>query len=358
MTGFTFSHLPDRVFTPASRCFPHPCAIVFGAGGRGAEAVRFLRALGVRVLAVADNDPAKHGLPFEGLPVAAPSSLAALGARGDVPVVVASLHEAEIAAQLAGMGLPGLNFFRPEEAAPVPDLIEANAEAVASAYSAMADEASRAVFLQALRLLTPKFDGRMRQSPYPQYDHPEVRAEPGDTVLDVGGMDGETALFFARRAAPGGRVFTFEPSPKHIARIRERLSVSSGPVELVELGAWSHPCELSFDADFPESAPGCHRVDPEGGQRIRVTDLDGFLEARGHGADFIKMDIEGAEMEALAGAARTLARFAPKLAISVYHRPEHLWEALAFIRQVQPRYTFRMGHHSPMGTETVLYARV
>jgi hypothetical protein len=70
----------------------------------------------------------------------------------------------------------------------------------------------------------------------------------------------------------------------------------------------------------------------------------------------VKMDIEGAELDALAGARALLARQRPRLAISVYHRPEHLWEIPRAILAAQPGYRLFFGHHMPVKWESVIYA--
>lgn len=72
--------------------------------------------------------------------------------------------------------------------------------------------------------------------------------------------------------------------------------------------------------------------------------------------DFIKMDIEGSEAAALQGAAQTLARHRPRLAISAYHMPADLWELPALIRELNPGYRFFLDHHTNFAEETVPYA--
>src|SRR5690606_20213474 len=64
--------------------------------------------------------------------------------------------------------------------------------------------------------------------------------------------------------------------------------------------------------------------------------------------DFIKMDIEGAEMAALAGASNAIREFRPRLAISGYHKPEDLWEIPGRMRQLNPGYRLAFGHHTPV----------
>ncbi len=73
---------------------------------------------------------------------------------------------------------------------------------------------------------------------------------------------------------------------------------------------------------------------------------------------FIKMDIEGAEIEALKGAEQTIQTQKPKLAICIYHRDSHLYEIPLMIKKMVPEYRFWIRHHSDTASETVVCARV
>jgi hypothetical protein len=95
-----------------------------------------------------------------------------------------------------------------------------------------------------------------------------------------------------------------------------------------------------------------------GGQRIRVTDLDSWCAANRVRPTLVKLDLEGAEPRALAGAARTIAHHAPRQAVSIYHAPDHLWTLPLALAEMVPGYRFHCGHHNfgAPDSETVLYA--
>lgn len=76
----------------------------------------------------------------------------------------------------------------------------------------------------------------------------------------------------------------------------------------------------------------------------------------GEDVSFIKMDIEGAEMDALHGAAELIKSKKPKLAICIYHKLEDLWEIPLYIRSLVVGYDFYVRQHTPLYLETVLYA--
>lgn len=107
---------------------------------------------------------------------------------------------------------------------------------------------------------------------------------------------------------------------------------------------------LSFHATgASDSAVSC-----DGEVQIETLQLDEVLGDRD--VTFLKMDIEGAEKEALLGARKTIKRCRPKLAISVYHKPEDIWELPELILDIYPDYELYIRHYSLRDAETVLYA--
>lgn len=77
---------------------------------------------------------------------------------------------------------------------------------------------------------------------------------------------------------------------------------------------------------------------------------------RDEAVSFIKMDIEGAEMEALKGAAELIRRRRPDLAICTYHSISDLFEIPLYIHSLVPEYRLYLRHHTPVFCETVCYA--
>ena len=71
---------------------------------------------------------------------------------------------------------------------------------------------------------------------------------------------------------------------------------------------------------------------------------------------FIKMDIEGAEVNAIKGAKNTLMKYKPKLAISIYHKWSHRWEIPLMLKEIVPDYKFYLKKSHPTA-ETVLFCK-
>jgi FkbM family methyltransferase len=186
-----------------------------------------------------------------------------------------------------------------------------------------------------------------------------VCAERGDTVIDAGVCWGDTLLYFAHQTGPTGRVFGFEFVPSHLSVARTNLARNprhARHVELVEHAVW----ETSGDAlHYVDWGPGSRIVDasdPHDGHTTTLS-IDDLVDRKGlDRVDFIKMDIEGAEAPALRGAMRSIKRFHPKLAISLYHSMSDFVDVPKIIESTGLRYRYYLAHHTPGVNETVLFA--
>jgi hypothetical protein len=95
-------------------------------------------------------------------------------------------------------------------------------------------------------------------------------------------------------------------------------------------------------------------LDGQGTIQVPCRRLDEILQGRK--ASYVKMDVEGAEPEALAGARETIRQHAPVLAICLYHRQSDLWEIPLQVREMTDRYSFYLRRYSDDCWEQVLYA--
>lgn len=187
-----------------------------------------------------------------------------------------------------------------------------------------------------------------------------VAVQPGDHVIDCGACYGDTALLFAASAGEDGRVLSFEPHPD-IGRLFQRnRDLNPRLARRMTLLPAATGETAGGTAAFSLCGPGSHldhsnprlqRAD------IPVTSIDAETERLGWPrVDFIKMDVEGAELATLKGAERTLRRFRPRLAVCLYHSPEDFFRIPRFLVECDLGYRFYLEHHFMNGWETVLYA--
>ena len=166
----------------------------------------------------------------------------------------------------------------------------------------------------------------------------DLIVRPGDVVFDCGAHIGEStraALTFGARL-----VVAFEPSSDNVAALKNNLAaeIAAGRVIVIEKGVHDHVGTLTFARHVPGSRSGSFE-DDAAGESLPITTIDEVVRELGlTDVDFIKMDIEGAEVPALRGAAETIRRFAPRLAVGTYHRPTDLSEVEATVLAIRSAY--------------------
>ena len=191
-----------------------------------------------------------------------------------------------------------------------------------------------------------------------QYSYGDsLTAAPGDVVFDVGGCWGDTALYFAELVGPEGRVYTFEFDPENLAVMRRNLELNpelAGRIEVVESALWRSSGET---LGFVQGGRVSFLTGNGGGDSVVTLALDDFVTQRGlERVDLVKMDVEGAELDVLAGARATLGRLAPKLALAAYHKDDDLVTIPAELRSLDAGYRLFLDTFSPLEEETVLFA--
>lgn len=168
--------------------------------------------------------------------------------------------------------------------------------------------------------LTPQF---LRQaSPLVGYEYLRQIC-PGDVVVDAGAFTGDFTVWASRKAGPSGRVLAFEPDPRNLMRLQANLRGEIDNVAIIEKGLWSSEGEISFRSGtqgFTSGAASLSPLSPGQDLVVQVTRLD--MELQRCGVDrinFLKMDIEGAELEALEGCRHTLQQSDAYVCVASYH---------------------------------------
>jgi FkbM family methyltransferase len=201
--------------------------------------------------------------------------------------------------------------------------------------------------------------GKINDLPSPrplseQYLAEEYSTPPKDLrVIDLGACQGENLAHFLNAGHKFINGFLFEPDAKNLKILRERLSLLNlTSLECHSLGAWSESKSLRFQS----SGDGAAVISNNGDISINVVALDEFMPAD-FNPNFIKMDIEGSEMEALKGMTTLIETHHPHLAISVYHKPSDLWTIGNFLNRRFPgTYSFYLRMYGQQTFDTILYA--
>lgn len=234
---------------------------------------------------------------------------------------------------------------------------EKEAEKIREVFNKLYDQESKKVFQNLLKYQETNRIELLRESyemGHEQYFPTDFLHKCEDEVfIDAGAYDGSTSLEFIDWI--GGEyehIYMMEPDimMKRVCDEVVRLK-NMKDVSVYGKGAYSERCILNFISDFETGSSSISNV---GEMKIETISIDEML--LGNRATYIKMDIEGAEKQALIGCKKTIERYRPKLAICIYHEPSDLWEIPYYILSKYPFYKLYIRHYTDITTETVLYA--
>ena len=217
-------------------------------------------------------------------------------------------------------------------------------------YRRLADAASRDTLTRVLNFrLTQDLDQMegFVDAQDRQYFEPFLQLQSaGETFADVGSFDGQTALEFIRHCPDYCGIHAFEPEPKNYAVVTERLGTLPR-VHCYPFGLSDRDASISF-----ASAGSCSRAADSGAVQIALRRFDDLVTDK---VTFIKMDIEGGEQDAIAGAACSIRRHHPRLAISAYHKADDLWRISEQVLAIRDDYALYLRHYTEGVDETVLF---
>ncbi|WPX07803.1 FkbM family methyltransferase [Anaerocellum danielii] len=169
--------------------------------------------------------------------------------------------------------------------------------------------------------------------------------------IDCGAYDGDTVYMLNKLIGQVEKVALFEPEPENFKKLVNRLKEKPVAKEhiLFPCGVWSNTTMMKF---LSGKAMGS-QISQNGDIYVQCVALDDVI--MDFAPTFIKMDIEGAEYEAILGAKNIIKEYKPDLAISVYHKIEHIWEIPYLIKQLNPECKLYLRCHASHGIDTVLY---
>lgn len=179
------------------------------------------------------------------------------------------------------------------------------------------------------------------------YGTGEQDVQKGDVVLDCGANVG----VFTREALDHGasKIIAIEPAPENLEALRRNFKdeVAAGRVIIYPKGVWDKDDVLTLHVDANNTAADTfviQRKETTGDIKVPLTTIDKLVaELKLDRVDYVKMDIEGAEPNALRGGRDTIARWKPRISISAYHQPDHPVVIPQIIRQTRPDYKMECG---------------
>ena len=366
--------LSDMLERPLSPMQPMPPPgsdiIIYGAGNCGREVMQILRENGYRIAAFLDQRAETVGAVDNVACLLPGSKEAQAYARSGTPVVLGvfsyAVDSGSVHHFLHRMGFAQILSYY--------DFFDAYLQHASSQYWLAARsvyERHRSAILAGLRLWSDDFSrklyvdlvemrltGNLQLLREPDCEHqyfpldlPPI-AQP-IRLIDGGAFIGDTLQSMLDHNLSFDAVAAFEPDSANFLKLCQFADKHQK-----QLGARTLlPCGLGEQTAmraFATGRGGGSSIAKEGDACIQVVALDDALPS--FNPTFIKLDIEGAEPAALRGAAKTIRGSRPRLAVSVYHEPDHLWTIPLLMHELSPAQTLALRYHQFNGFDVVAYA--
>lgn len=342
--------------------------IIYGAGNTGRDVLNLMVRLGIPVNCFLDIN-AKNGKKVDGIPVYLPDNNEISENLKKEAVVIIAVFNAytdimPILDNLKRLGYERIiNFieFHSHFSDELGDRFwltsldyyEGLDSVVSSGYELWADDISRNIYRSFLDF---RMTGDCLLSPTPdknQYFAEDIPFKQPTRFVDCGAFDGDTMRLLNQKYGTIESMAAFEPDLENFSRLAEFVNSGAKLAKNVHLwpcGVWSSAEQLSFSAGAGEGSS----IKKGGAVTIQCVALDEVIH--GLKPDFIKMDIEGAEYNAILGAKKIIHESLPDMVICLYHCPAHLWQIPLLLKSWDLGYRFYLRVYLYNGFEAVLYA--
>ena len=221
-------------------------------------------------------------------------------------------------------------------------------------YDNLSDDISREYLFYCLR-------GRMTGRDFPfaksDWSDPEyfingfIEWNDNECIVDCGAYNGDTVEEFIRKTQDKNinyKMYAIEPDSKNYEKLCEKYA-DKNEIVCVNKATYNKKEIVSFSLDGGEMSA----ISEGAGIKIQADTIDNILGS--DKATFIKMDVEGSELQALMGAHTQIEENKPRLAICIYHKLQDFWTIPQYIKSLRPDYKLYIKTHSTMPTELVLF---
>jgi len=350
-----------------------PCAervVLWGAGNLGRRLAATMRAAGFFPLSFCDRNAQLQGSEVDGIPVISVEAAVARWGR-EAAFVVAIWHGAapegvaDRIEQLQSLGCECVCSFVPLAwklsarllpfyACDLPSRLLEHADALRALANALDDEESRRVLAAQLRWrLHGDFHGMPAPAPDQYFPRDVIRPIEEEVFVDAGAFSGDTLEAWRRFSGDQLRRYVaIEPDGLNATRLEERISRlpeairSRVVIRRTVLGAEAGTIHFAATGT-PTSTRAA------AGELQEVHPLDSLEGCRD--ATFLKVDVEGMELEVLAGAHTMIRRGQPVVAVAAYHQPNDLAALWKQLHADLPRHRWFLRQHERDGWELILY---
>ena len=174
-----------------------------------------------------------------------------------------------------------------------------------------------------------------------------------EVFVDGGSLDGKSSVEFTKWSKGSySAIYAIEPNPKMVKECMETLhTLPCDKVHFYDCALWNGKCKLNFNNDSRSKWDAC--VSNDGTVSVEADCLDNIIGQ--NKVTFIKLDVEGSELETLIGATEIIKREHPRMAISVYHNKKDLFDIAHYVLSLWSGYRLAIRHYHSDAIETILY---
>jgi FkbM family methyltransferase len=358
--------LESRLVEVNNRC------VLFGAGSVGRRALTELKQIGIQPLAISDNNPQLWNTAIDGTEVLSPKDAAARFGLDAVFFITIRNEQhwyRETFEKLKSLGCVHVESaaaigwrwpatFLPFLLYDLPHKLYEQADNVLRAAELWEDDASREQYLANVRLRALGDPSNLPKSTVafedPYFIDGLFEARSGEMVLDCGAFDGDTIRSLIARQPDFGEIEAVEADSNSFTKLKEYV----GSLELATRNKIRlHHCAVGAEKGvvlFENDGSDGSKISDLGTTKVDMLPIDELCASTR--LTMIKMDIEGAEFDALVGAKQLIQRDRPILAICVYHSQQDLWRLPLVMRGMVPEYQMYLRTSGGDGIQTVAYA--
>lgn len=333
--------------------------VLYGMGDGADKILDRFEALGIRAAGVFASDEFVRGHSFRGFRVKKLSETVDELGEDLVIVIAFASQRPEVLEKMYALDAR-FDVVAPDvPVVPGPvfdaDFARAHEAELQQAYELLADEQSRRVFEDTVRF---KLSGRLRYLRASETGKDEafraiLRPTAHEHFADLGAYNGDTIReLLSYTGGAFASITALEPDRRSFRKLSQWAAehLAGGAVELLQAGAWREDTVLHFTDQAGRQSRVADR-----GKETAMRALDSVLDGRP--CTLIKMDVEGAEREAVCGAAQTIRRYRPRLNIAAYHRSADFFQLPLLVHGMCPSYRLYLRHHPYVPAwDTNLYA--
>lgn len=332
--------------------------VIFGAGNLGRRIAR-----AIRPVLICDSNSSLWGTVVAGIPVESPK--AAVDRYPDATFVVAIWNPSrtegmkELISHLRSLGAQNVVSFSallpeygdlllPHLLWERPDYYRQYEEEIERAR-ALFDSAGQEEFERQILLRLGDFSDQVIDPGVTYFPADIFQLSQNEVFVDCGAYDGDTIAAFRRATGDHfDRIVAFEPDPQNFAVLKSAVN-GDHRIMLQPYATGVRRETLRFVAGDGVAS----RISSAGTCEIESVTLDEALD--GLAPTYIKFDIEGSEPDALEGGRKTVTRHRPKMAVCIYHAPDHLWSIPLQLNELLPNSRFTLRTYYADGFDCVCY---